>query len=39
MAARAGLELVEEVLTLPAQGAGDGGYFAILKRKAAKGGE
>jgi 16S rRNA (cytosine967-C5)-methyltransferase len=38
LAAHADLELVEEKLTLPAQGAGDGGYFAILKRKAAKGG-
>ena len=36
LAAHADLELVEEKLTLPAQGAGDGGYFAIVKRKAAK---
>ena len=29
----------EEQLTLPEQGAGDGGYFAILKRQAAKASE
>lgn len=33
IAAHPDLELVEERLTLPAQGAGDGGYYAILRRR------
>lgn len=34
VAAHPDLELIEESLTLPAAGSGDGGYYAVVKRKA-----
>lgn len=34
VAAHQDLELIDEQLTLPAAGSGDGGYFAVVKRKA-----
>jgi 16S rRNA (cytosine967-C5)-methyltransferase len=36
IAAHKDLELIEEKLTLPAAGSGDGGYYAVVKRGAGK---